>query len=213
MSHKIESGSSQSSDMSVALGVLGMFFLFLLGFLGTTPSTVSTTIGQGGQDSTQVAMVSTEPPTATPVPATPTSTMLPPATFTAQPSSTSIPPTATVLPQPTAEQVADTGTTAYDPALIAQGQQLFVSCSACHGPDAHGLPNLGKDLVISEFVHSLSDEDLLTFIKTGRPIWDTLNTTGVDMPPRGGNPTLTDEDLLAIIAYLRSLAAESGSGE
>jgi disulfide bond formation protein DsbB len=55
----------------------------------------------------------------------------------------------------------------------------------------------------------MNDQDLLTFIKTGRPIWDTLNTTGVDMPARGGNPTLTDDDLLAIVAYLRSLTAES----
>lgn len=206
MSHQVESTTTQSNNISVALGVLGMFFLFLFGFLATTQSTVST----GGNE--QVAIVPTELPSSTPVPPTatftsqPSPTPIPPtATFTAQPSPTSVPPTAVV--EPTVEEVADAGT-AYDPALVAQGQQLFASCAGCHGLDAHGIPGLGKDLVNSEFVHSLSDDDLLTFIKTGRPIWDPMNTTGIDMPARGGNPMLSDDDLLAIIAYVRSLSAE-----
>lgn len=86
------------------------------------------------------------------------------------------------------------------------GEQLFVqSCSACHGTDAKGLPNLGKDLTESEFIHSNSDEELLTFVKVGRPVSDPDNTTGIDMPPKGGNPALTDEQILDIIAYLRTL--------
>lgn len=70
-----------------------------------------------------------------------------------------------------------------------------------------GLPNLGKDLVASEFVHSISDDELHAFIITGRPMWDPANTIGIDMPPKGGNPALTDEDIRALIAYLRSLSA------
>ena len=50
------------------------------------------------------------------------------------------------------------------------------------------------------------DDELLTFIKTGRPIWDAENTTGIDMPPKGGNPALNDDDIVAIIAYIRSLS-------
>jgi disulfide bond formation protein DsbB len=88
----------------------------------------------------------------------------------------------------------------------AKGQQLFTAtCSACHGPDAKGLPNLGKDLTASEFAIGLSDAELVEFIKTGRPIGDPLNTTGVDMPPKGGNPALTDQDLADIVAFLRTL--------
>jgi mono/diheme cytochrome c family protein len=88
------------------------------------------------------------------------------------------------------------------------GEALFqASCSACHGADARGLPNHGKDLVAGEIVLDLTDEELLTFIKTGRPIWDAANTTGIDMPPKGGNPALSDDDILTIIAYLRSLQA------
>jgi disulfide bond formation protein DsbB len=97
----------------------------------------------------------------------------------------------------------------YDSALVAEGQALYVLCAACHGPDARGIPNLGKDLVESEFVAAQTDDALLEFIRTGRPIWDPLNTTGVDMPGKGGNPAMTDEDILAIIAYLRTLSAQS----
>jgi len=131
------------------------------------------------------------------------------------PTTTPIPPTATLVPpttEPTAAEVvqaADTGSTLaseYDPAVIADGQTVYSSlCVACHGADARGLPNLGKDLVASEFVHSLTDDELLDFIKTGRPIWDPANTSGIDMPPKGGNPALSDEQILHIIAYLRSL--------
>lgn len=107
---------------------------------------------------------------------------------------------------PTVQPTTAVETSVYDPAAVAVGQTTFSSlCVACHGQDARGLPNLGKDLVNSEFMHGLSDEELLEFIRTGRPIWDPNNTTGVDMPPRGGNPALTDEQLLNIVAYLRSL--------
>ena len=89
------------------------------------------------------------------------------------------------------------------------GQALFTSnCSACHGPTGGGLPALGKPLTTSEFVGGLSDEELLEFIKTGRPAGDPLNTSGVFMPPKGGNASLTDEQLLAIIAYIRSIRTE-----
>ncbi len=88
----------------------------------------------------------------------------------------------------------------------AKGEELYMStCASCHGPDARGLPNLGKNLRSSEFVKGLSDEELLDFIKKGRPASDPANTTGVDMPPKGGNPALTDEDIMHIIAYIRSI--------
>jgi mono/diheme cytochrome c family protein len=78
-------------------------------------------------------------------------------------------------------------------------------CIACHGPDATGVENLGKDLTTSEFVQGLSDQELVDFIKMGRSVGDPANTTGVDMPPKGGNPALTDQDLFDIVAYLRTL--------
>lgn len=87
-----------------------------------------------------------------------------------------------------------------------KGKQLFTaSCSACHGPNGEGVQGLGKDMQHSEFIAGLSDEELLAFIKTGRSISDPLNTTGVDMPPKGGNPALNDEQLMDIIAFMRSI--------
>jgi mono/diheme cytochrome c family protein len=88
----------------------------------------------------------------------------------------------------------------------AAGEQAFNSyCIACHGPGGIGVDGLGKPLPPSEFVAGLNDAELLDFIKTGRPVSDPLNTTGVDMPPKGGNPALTDDQILDIIAYIRQL--------
>lgn len=78
-------------------------------------------------------------------------------------------------------------------------------CITCHGPGGEGVQGLGKPFTTSEFVTSTDDEALLAFVKIGRPISDPANTTGVDMPPKGGNPALSDEDVLNIIAYIRTL--------
>jgi disulfide bond formation protein DsbB len=87
-----------------------------------------------------------------------------------------------------------------------RGQVLYSqSCTACHGPDAKGLPGLGKDMTTSAFIKDQSDQQLLDFVKKGRPIGDPANTTNVDMPAKGGNPALTDAQLLDIIAFMRSL--------
>jgi len=130
--------------------------------------------------------------------------VVPPTVIQPTPIPSAIQPTTA----PQAAPSSGNTTVSYDPAAVSAGQTIFSSlCSACHGVDAHGLPNLGKDLVASEFVHGLTDEELLNFVKTGRPIWDPANTTGVDMPPRGGNPALTDEQLMDVIAYLRTLQA------
>lgn len=86
-----------------------------------------------------------------------------------------------------------------------KGKELFLgSCASCHGQDAKGLPGLGKDLTTSVFVKQQTDAQLLEFIKKGRPATDPANTTGVDMPPKGGNPALTDQDLADIIAFIRT---------
>jgi len=82
----------------------------------------------------------------------------------------------------------------------------FVSaCSACHGENGGGVDGLGKPLDSSDFVRSKTDQELIAFIKTGRPIWDPENTTGLDMPPKGGNPALSDDDLQHIVSYIRAL--------
>ncbi len=105
-------------------------------------------------------------------------------------------PAATEGPQPTA-------TAAGDP--VAGKASFDTVCIACHGPGGVGVEGLGKPFTTSEFLLTVSDQELLEFIKTGRPISHPDNTTGVDMPPKGGNPALTDEQLMDIIAYIRTL--------
>ncbi len=68
-----------------------------------------------------------------------------------------------------------------------------------------GLPGLGKSLVASDFIGGMSDADLVAFITEGRPADHPDNEAGVAMPPKGGNPALTDQDLLDIVAYLNTL--------
>ncbi|MCW8138726.1 MAG: cytochrome c [Planctomycetota bacterium] len=91
-------------------------------------------------------------------------------------------------------------------AAAPSGEELYKrSCAACHGADAKGIPNLGLDLVDSEFCKSRSDDELLDFVKKGRTSDDPASVTKVPMPPKGGNPALKDADIKAIVAYMRSL--------
>lgn len=102
----------------------------------------------------------------------------------------------TEAPQPTATPAGD---------AVAGKAQFDTVCIACHGPGGVGVEGLGKPFTTSEFLLSVNDQELLEFVKTGRPISHPDNTTGVDMPPKGGNPALTDQQLMDIIAYIRTL--------
>ena len=91
-------------------------------------------------------------------------------------------------------------------AVASQGRdQYLATCALCHGDEGEGKDRLGKALQDNSFVESLSDGELVEFLKQGRPAWDPANERGIDMPPKGGNPALTDEDLMKISAYLRTL--------
>ncbi len=88
----------------------------------------------------------------------------------------------------------------------AAGAEVFQgTCATCHGPDAMGIEGLGKSLHDNAFVQGLTDAEMVAFIQVGRPASDPLNTTGVDMPPRGGNPSLSDQDLYDVVAFVRTL--------
>jgi disulfide bond formation protein DsbB len=111
-------------------------------------------------------------------------------------------PVADVTPGP---QELTTTHAAHDPAMLARGDQLYrESCVACHGIDAKGVANLGNQLAGSDYVNGKSDAELLAMIREGRDLTHPENTTGLVMPPSGGRPDLSDEDLLAIIAFIRS---------
>ena len=93
---------------------------------------------------------------------------------------------------------------------IASGNKIFhTSCVACHGKGATGVAGNGKALAKNEFIQSLDDDALLAFIKAGRAPTDPKNTTGIQMPPKGGNPAMSDDDILDVISYLRTLQGET----
>jgi disulfide bond formation protein DsbB len=88
----------------------------------------------------------------------------------------------------------------------ANGLVLYdTSCSACHGPGGIGVDGLGKPWVNSTFIAGKTDEGMIAFIKVGRDVDDPENTTGIIMPPKGGNPALSDQDLVDIVAYMRTI--------
>jgi cytochrome c oxidase subunit III len=96
------------------------------------------------------------------------------------------------------------------PGDAALGRKLFrFTCAGCHGATGAGLPNSGKPLTTSTFVSGLDDTELLAFLKVGRPVKDPLNTTGIAMLPRGGNPRLSDQDLVHIVEYLNVLQSSA----
>lgn len=88
----------------------------------------------------------------------------------------------------------------------ANGGKIFATaCVACHGPEGKGVTGLGKDLTTSEWVAQQTDEQLVEFIKKGRDAGDALNTTGVAMPPKGGNPAMSEQEIADIVAFVRSI--------
>jgi len=114
-----------------------------------------------------------------------------------EPTPTLAPATATAEPEPAAT-IGD---------AVAGEQTYKGTCIACHGPDAKGVPNLGKSLhpSDSDFISSRTDDELVEYIKVGRTPDDPLNTTGVGMPAKGGNPALSEEDMYNVVAFMRTL--------
>jgi len=84
---------------------------------------------------------------------------------------------------------------------IRNGRNTFLrTCATCHGADAKGLPNNGKDLTAAEFVRTQTEDQLLQYVLTGREV-----PGGVPMPPRGGfsETDLTDDQIRDVISYIR----------
>lgn len=128
-------------------------------------------------------------------------------------------PAPAVAPEPVAAEAAATVASAeaerqpLDPEAVKRGKRVYMSCIACHGRNGTGVKGVGKNLVASEFVLESSDDDLLAFIKQGRGPSDPANTTGLAMPPKGGNPSLKDEQIRDVIAYIRSLGGQATIGQ
>jgi mono/diheme cytochrome c family protein len=95
-------------------------------------------------------------------------------------------------------QAAPVQASAGDPVV---GERIFASaCAACHGMKGEGVPGLSQDMTQGEFAASATDLELVEFIKVGG-----LPDEPLVMLPKGGIPSLTDPNLVDIVAYIRWL--------
>ena len=89
-----------------------------------------------------------------------------------------------------------------DPAQIATGEQLYnQTCVACHGPTGKGAIPGVADLSKPDGSLAKSDDALFKSISEG------FQSPGAAfaMPAKGGNPALTEGDIRALLAYIRSV--------
>jgi putative heme-binding domain-containing protein len=100
-----------------------------------------------------------------------------------------------------AQDVARSNPLAGDPAAIKQGQNIYRGrCAVCHGIDAKGYR--GSDLTTGDWVHGGSDAQIAKTISGG--------IAGTEMP---ANPTLSDEEVWMLVAYLRTLSSGAPAPE
>lgn len=114
---------------------------------------------------------------------------------------------ALAVPSLAAAQNADSLPPGVTAKMVADGATFFKGaglCSACHGPDAKGVPGLGPDLTDTKWLHSKGTYDeLVKGVMAG--VTAEKSTTGIIMPPKGGS-ALTDEQVKAVAAYVWSLS-------
>lgn len=72
--------------------------------------------------------------------------------------------------------------------LLATSVMELPAHSHCHGPNATGLPNLGKDLTTSEFVSDMTNLEFVTFVQVGRPVGDQTIPLALTYHPKGETP-------------------------
>ncbi len=83
----------------------------------------------------------------------------------------------------------------------AHGKTVFHgTCVACHGEDGKGVVPGAPDFTDPRGPLAKSDELLLQHMERGYRSPGAL----MAMPPKGGNPRLSDQDFRDVLAYLRS---------
>lgn len=105
--------------------------------------------------------------------------------------------------------LSTTATALADPAQVAAGEKLYnQTCVACHGPTGKGAIPGVADLTNPDGALAKSDEVLFTSIKEG------FKSPGaaLAMPPKGGNPALSDDDIVALLAYFRTAFGTEAQG-
>jgi cytochrome c5 len=132
-----------------------------------------------------IAACSEEQPTQPPTPQT-----TPPATAPSAPE----PPAATPAPKPEGAGASSGG--GGGQTAVAQGEQVYNNtCAACHAMGVAGAPKLGDKAAWAPRI-AQGEQVMFQHAKMG-----FQGKTGF-MPPKGGNPALTDEQLRAAVDYM-----------
>jgi len=88
-----------------------------------------------------------------------------------------------------------------DTSAVAAGQAIYAqTCIACHGANGKGTIPGVADLTDRQGALAKPDVELLTSISEGFQSPGSM----LAMPANGGNPALTEEDVSAVLAYLRT---------
>lgn len=86
------------------------------------------------------------------------------------------------------------------PGNVERGRELYSqTCVACHGANGEGAFEGVPDLTMASGRFTKPDDILLANIINGFQSKGSL----MAMPPKGGNPDLTDQDLADTLAYMR----------
>jgi disulfide bond formation protein DsbB len=81
----------------------------------------------------------------------------------------------------------------------SEGARLFAqSCAGCHAPQAVGHANIRATWLTGK-----SDAEIVAAIKQGRAVTDPGNFSKQAMPPYGGQPFLTEEQLIQLARFVR----------
>ena len=82
----------------------------------------------------------------------------------------------------------------------SNGYKVYTqNCTVCHDEDGTGLMPGVPDLNKSNDLHMRTVEQLVERIKQGSKNSDLP----VVMPPKGGNPNLSDDDIRDVVIYMR----------
>ena len=90
--------------------------------------------------------------------------------------------------------------------MVAAGGDLWPTqiCTTCHGPAAEGVTDLGPDLTDDVWLNSDgSYEAIVTTITNGVP---QPKEFAAPMMPKGGMPSITEEQVRQLAAYIYALS-------
>ena len=98
-----------------------------------------------------------------------------------------------------------------DPAVWDRGKKQYLTCSACHGMQGEGMPNLGPPFVKSEWV--VGPVENLARIQL-RGLQGPITVNGIEYNPAAPMAPLayqTDEQIAAVLTYIRNSFGNSAS--